>query len=83
MLPTTPNIAELPPLGDWLPLAAFVAENPNVTPCESTLRWQLRHREINGLAPAVVRSGKRLLISKTRYAHWLATRASSQLAEAA
>lgn len=42
-----------------------------------TLRWQLRDREKNGLAPACVRVGKKLLISKTRYEQWLAARAGS------
>jgi hypothetical protein len=40
-----------------------------------TLRWQLRHRDENGLAPACVRVGKKLLISRSRYENWLATRA--------
>lgn len=42
-----------------------------------TLRWQLRDREKNGLAPACVRVGKKLLISKTRYEQWLAARAGN------
>jgi len=44
-----------------------------------TLRWQLRDREKNGLAPACVRVGKKLLISKTRYEQWLAARAGSEV----
>jgi hypothetical protein len=40
-----------------------------------TLRWQLRHRDTNGLAPACVAVGKKLLISRSRYEVWLATRA--------
>jgi hypothetical protein len=40
-----------------------------------TLRWQLRHRDSNGLAPACVAVGKKLLISRPRYEAWLATRA--------
>lgn len=40
-----------------------------------TLRWQLRHRDTNGLAPACVAVGRKLLISRTRYEAWLATRA--------
>lgn len=40
-----------------------------------TLRWQLRHRDTNGLAAACVPVGKKLLISRTRYEAWLATRA--------
>lgn len=39
----------------------------------ATLRWQLRHRESNGLATACVHIGKKLLISKSRYERWLAT----------
>lgn len=41
----------------------------------TTLRWQLRNRDANGLAPACVRLGKKLLISRSRYEHWLASRA--------
>jgi hypothetical protein len=40
-----------------------------------TLRWQLRHRQDNGLASACVSVGKKLLISKSRYEQWLALRA--------
>jgi len=40
-----------------------------------TLRWQLRHRDTNGLAPATVRVGKKLLISRARYESWLSSRA--------
>jgi len=42
-----------------------------------TLRWQLRHRDVNGLAPACVRVGKKLLISKSRYEQWLGERAAA------
>ncbi len=41
----------------------------------TTLRWQLRHRDTNGLASAVVQIGRRLFISKSRYEAWLATQA--------
>ncbi len=40
-----------------------------------TLRWQLRHRDSNGLAQACVPVGKKLLISRSRYEVWLASRA--------
>jgi hypothetical protein len=43
----------------------------------ATLRWQLRHRDTNGLAVACVPVGKKLLISRNRYEQWLATRAGS------
>lgn len=39
-----------------------------------TLREQLRHRRSNGLASACVPVGRRLLISKSRYQQWLASR---------
>ena len=42
-----------------------------------TLRWQLRHRDSNGLAHACVPVGKKLLISRSRYEAWLASRAGS------
>lgn len=42
-----------------------------------TLRWQLRHREQNGLAPACVPVGRKVLISRARYEQWLATRAGA------
>ena len=44
-----------------------------------TLRWQLRDRAKNGLAPACVRVGKKLLISKTRYEQWLSARAGNDV----
>jgi hypothetical protein len=44
-----------------------------------TLRYQLRNRNSNGLAPACVRIGKRLLISRSRYEAWLGTRAGEPL----
>lgn len=47
-----------------------------------TLRWQLRHRDSNGLAVACVPLGKKLLISRSRYEAWLATRAGSARREA-
>ena len=43
-----------------------------------TLRWQLRHRDENGLAAACVSVGKKLLISRSRYEAWLATRSGSR-----
>jgi hypothetical protein len=48
-----------------------------------TLRWQLRHRDTNGLAVACVPVGKKLLISRSRYETWLATRAGAQGQKAA
>ena len=41
---------------------------------EATVRWYLRHRDSNGLAPACVPLGKKLLLSGRRFEAWLATR---------
>lgn len=51
--------------------ALAAAHNKILT--EAALRWQLRFREKNGLAPACVRVGKKLLIHRPRYERWLAT----------
>lgn len=59
-------------LRDLRDIEALAAESSDVLSV-STLRWQLRHRDTNGLAAACVRVGKRLLISKSRYERWLAT----------
>lgn len=40
-----------------------------------TLRWQLRHRDENGMARCCVAVGKKLLISETRYEQWLGAQA--------
>jgi hypothetical protein len=63
-------------LGDLYPIEKLAADYSNILTV-ATLRWQLRHRETNGLAPACVNVGKRLLISKGRYEAWLATQARS------
>ncbi len=68
-------------LDDLRDIEALAAENPK-TLTVSTLRWQLRHRDTNGLAAACVRVGKRLLISKSRYEYWLATQTEAGRAAA-
>jgi hypothetical protein len=55
----------------------LAAQYPNLLTVP-TLRWQLRHRDENGLAPACVRVGKKLLISRSRYEGWLASRAGAR-----
>lgn len=74
MQPNAPRAALA--LDDLYPLDQFVAAFPNVLTVPA-LRWQLRHRDTNGLAPACVRIGKKLLISKTRYESWLSSQAGS------
>ena len=66
-------------LSDLYPIDGLVAAHPALL-STAALRWQLRHRDTNGLAPACVRIGKKLLISKSRYETWLATRAGWPLA---
>ncbi len=61
------------PLEDLHSIDEFAAKFPNILSVP-TLRWQLRHRHENGLASACVQVGKRLLISRTRYESWLATK---------
>lgn len=61
------------PLDDLYTINDLAAKYPNIL-TEYTLRWQLRDRAKNGLGPACVRVGKNILISKSRYEQWLATR---------
>lgn len=62
------------PLDDLFTVQELASAYPKILSLY-TLRWQLRDREKNGLAPACVRVGKNILISKTRYENWLASRA--------
>jgi hypothetical protein len=64
------------PLEDLFTIEKLVAAYPGVVTADM-LRWQLRHRETNGLATACVRMGKRLMIVKSRYEGWLASRAGA------
>jgi hypothetical protein len=68
--PTTDGIA----LDDLHSLKDLARHYPEIAPV-STLRWQLRHRDTNGLACCCIKQGKKLLIIKSRYERWLATRA--------
>lgn len=63
-------------LDDLYSVEDLAKQHPNVLSVE-TLRWQLRHREGNGLATAVVKPGKKLLIIKSRYERWLAAQAGT------
>lgn len=64
------------PLDDLHTVEGLASKYPGILTAY-TLRWQLRGRDNNGLSPACVRVGKKLLISKTRYEQWLAARAGS------
>ena len=72
--PTTAAHAGAIALDDLDTVEGMAARYPRLLTVP-TLRWQLRHRDENGLAPACVAVGKKLLISRTRYEAWLATRA--------
>ena len=61
-------------LDDLFSVEALVSAYPDKLTV-ATLRWQLRHRDTNGLASAVVTLGKKLHLHKPRYERWLATRA--------
>lgn len=61
-------------LDDLYSVEELAAQHPRILTV-ATLRWQLRSRDANGLASACVQVGKKLLISKTRYEHWLASQA--------
>jgi len=64
------------PLVDLATVEELAKENPKILTVP-TLRWQLRHRDTNGLAPACVRVGKKLLIYRSRYSAWIATMAGA------
>lgn len=61
-------------IGDLRTIEGLANENPEVLNVQ-LLQWQLRHRTQNGLNSAVVKVGKRVLISKTRYQQWLSSQA--------
>lgn len=70
----TPLITDEIALDDLHSLEELARHYPAITPL-STLRWQLRHRDTNGLACCCIKQGKKLLIIKSRYERWLASRA--------
>lgn len=67
-----PMEAPPPALDDLRTIEGLAQEFPQILTVP-TLRWQLRHRDENGLSSACVRVGKKLLIYRSRYAAWLAT----------
>lgn len=66
-------------LDDLRSIEEIVAENNKIL-SSNILRYQLRQRFTNGLADACVRIGNRVMISKTRYEHWLATQTDARRA---
>jgi hypothetical protein len=51
----------------------FPVDKPPAPLSERVLRWQLRHRTENGLAPCCRKIGKRIFISRPLYEQWLAS----------
>lgn len=70
---TLQNTGDALSLNDLNTVDELAAKFPNILTVPA-LRWQLRHRDDNGLAPACVKVGKKLLIHRPRYEAWLATR---------
>jgi hypothetical protein len=66
------RLTDVPALDDWYTIPVFAERNPNLGSVQ-TWQWQLRHRNENGLAPAVRRFGKSLFLSESRVARWLAS----------
>lgn len=60
-------------LDDLITIEQLVEAYPRILTVP-TLRWQLRHRDTNGLGHACVRVGKKLLIHRPSYERWLPTR---------
>lgn len=58
-------------LSDLFTVQQLAARHPNVLTV-LMLRYQLRNRETNGLKRAVVRIGKKMFISESRFQQWLA-----------
>ena len=61
-------------LDDLKTIETLAEENPQFLTVP-LLRWQLRHRQQNGLANCCVKVGKRVLISQSRYEQWLSANA--------
>ena len=72
----TDTIPDSISLDDLYPIPALVDLHPEFLSV-ATLRWQLRHRDTNGLAHACRKVGKKILISKSRYEQWLASQVGS------
>jgi hypothetical protein len=71
-----PEHGEAISLEDLYTVQDLAAAYPKIL-TEAALRWQLRFRDTNGLERACVRVGKKLLVHRPRYEHWLATGAKA------
>lgn len=57
-------------LDEFSTIEQLAADNPNLI-TENRLRWILRERHNNGLAPAVKKLGKNLLVHVPTFVTWL------------
>jgi len=73
MQPTQEVISNAPSLEDLYSIPDFAKKFPHIT-TEQSLRWQVRHREQNGMGVCCIPYGKKLLISKTLFERWMASR---------
>lgn len=64
---TTPTAKSL---DEFSTIEQLAANNPNLI-TENRLRWILRERHNNGLAPAVKKLGKNLLVHVPTFVTWL------------
>ncbi|HSD37747.1 MAG TPA: hypothetical protein VLC92_09570 [Rhodocyclaceae bacterium] len=67
-----------PQANDWYRVEDFAARHPNLFPSVTSLRYQMRSRQTNGLAKAVVRLGRNTLISETKFMAWLEEQAEGK-----
>ncbi len=72
------NNTPAPDLSDWETVASLASQlNERGTVLSGhAVRHLIAHAECNGLAPHVRRLGRKILISRSGFATWLATRPS-------
>ena len=60
-------------LSDYLSVADFQRTYPNLARNQDSLRWIIRHRDLNGLseAKAVVKRQGRIWLHVSRFAGWM------------
>jgi hypothetical protein len=60
-------------LANYLSPAAFHSTYSNIVGSENSLRWLIRHRDVNGLsdAGAVVKRQGRIYLHVQRFAGWM------------
>jgi len=62
---------DAPSLEEFATPKALVRMCPNLELTDQQMNWALRHRETNGLAPAVTKMGRNLVIHIPTFTRWL------------